>query len=44
SPSRVIGRITDYAWGVKLRTEMDTIDLPLFERDELARYLSQAAS
>ena len=44
SPARVIGRITDYAWGVKLRTEMDTIDLPLFERDELARYLSQAAS
>ncbi len=41
-PARVIGRITDYPWGVKLRTELDTIDLPLFERDELARYLSQA--
>lgn len=42
-PARVIGRITDYAWGVKLRTDLDTIDLPVFERDELARYLSQAA-
>ncbi len=42
-PARVIGRTTDYAWGLKLRTDMDTIDLPIFERDELARYLSQTA-
>ena len=42
--ARVIGRITDPAWGVKLRTELDTIDLPVFERDELARYLSLTSS
>jgi hydrogenase maturation factor len=42
-PARVIGRTTDYVWGVKLRTNMETIDLPVFERDELARYLSQVA-
>lgn len=42
-PARVIGRTTDYVWGVRLRTNMEAIDLPVFERDELARYVSQIA-
>jgi len=37
----VIGRVTPAASGVKLRTGVGLVDLPLFPRDELARYLSR---
>ena len=39
-PARVIGRVTDRAEGMRLRTPEGERELPTFERDELARFLS----
>ena len=39
-PAREIGRFTDRADGLKAVTDTDTIDLPQFPRDELARHFS----
>ena len=39
-PAREIGRFTDRADGLKAVTGTDTIDLPQFPRDELARHFS----
>ena len=39
-PARVIGRFTDRAEGLRLRTPEGERDLPAFDRDELARFLS----
>ncbi len=39
-PARVIGRVTDRAEGMHLRTAHGERELPTFERDELARFLS----
>ena len=39
-PARVIGRLTDHAEGMRLRTPEGERDLPAFDRDELARFLS----
>lgn len=41
--AQVIGRVTSPKEGLKLYTPDGTRDLPSFERDELARYLSQVA-
>lgn len=39
-PARVIGRVTDRAEGLRLRTPHGERELPSFDRDELARFLS----
>ena len=39
-PARVIGRVTEQAEGMRLRTPHGERELPSFDRDELARFLS----
>ena len=39
-PARVIGRVTEHAEGMRMRTPSGERELPRFDRDELARFLS----
>ena len=41
SPPYEIGRITHPDQGLKIRTPQGVRDLPMFERDELARYFGR---